>query len=46
MLGAQQVHVAVALYIYIGDVLGSTLGKDNDYAHCVYSLFYPSHMQG
>lgn len=49
MRGAQRVCVAVALCIYIGDVLGSNLGQDNGYPHvCLFVvlLSYLSHMLG
>lgn len=40
MRGAQQVSVVVAFYIYIEDVLGSTLGQATAILTYVYSLFY------
>lgn len=33
MRGAPQVSVAVALYIYVVDVFGSSIGQDNGYPH-------------
>lgn len=49
MRGAQHVSVAVALYIYVVDVFGSTLGQDKGYPHiCLFVVLldYPNQILG